>query len=64
MTLFIDIETQGIKKLTDKNGELSRIGRQNLKFCIEQNYQRINKETNTILGFFQSQNSNSDISSK
>jgi len=62
--LFSDIETQGIKKLTDKNGELSRIGRQNLKFCIEQNYQRINKETNTILGFFQSQNSNSDISSK
>ena len=46
--LFSDIETQGIKKLTDKNGELSRIGRQNLKFCIEQNYQRINKETNTI----------------
>lgn len=33
--LFRDIENQGIKKLTDKNGELSKIGKQNLKFFIE-----------------------------
>ena len=58
--LFRDIENQGIKKLTDKNGELSKIGRQNLKFCIEQNYQRNNKENNSILNFFKSKNNNSE----
>ena len=42
--LFSDIESQGIKKLTDKSGELSKIGRQNLKFCIEQNHQKINQD--------------------
>ena len=52
--LFSDIESQGIKKLTDKSGELSKIGRQNLKFCIEQNHQKINKESNSILNFFKS----------
>ena len=56
--LFSDIDTQGIKKLTDKNGELSKIGRQNLKFCIEQNYQRTNKESNSILNFFKSKSDN------
>ena len=35
--LFEDIEHQGIKKLIDKNGNLSRVGNQNLKFIIEQN---------------------------
>jgi hypothetical protein len=34
--LFEDIEHQGIKKLIDKNGNLSRVGNQNLKFSIEQ----------------------------
>ena len=62
--LFCDLENQGIKKLTDKNGELSKIGRQNLKFCIEQSYQKINKETNSILHFFKSQNDNSENLSK
>ena len=33
--LFEDIEHQGIKKLVNKNGELTRVGKQNLKFCIE-----------------------------
>ena len=33
--LFEDIEHQGIKKLVNKNGELTRVGNQNLKFCIE-----------------------------
>ena len=62
--LFSDIENQKIKKLTDKNGELSKIGRQNLKFCIEQSYQRVNKETNSILGFFQSRSDSSDSQNK
>lgn len=34
--LFEDIEHQGIKKLVDKNGQLSKSGKRNLKFCIEQ----------------------------
>ena len=33
--LFEDIDNQGIKKLVDKNGILTRVGEQNLKFCIE-----------------------------
>ena len=58
--LFRDIDNQGIKKLTDKNGELSKIGKQNLKFCIEQNYQRNNKENNSILNFFKSKNNKNE----
>ena len=58
--LFSDIESQGIKKLTDKSGELSKIGRQNLKFCIEQNHQKINKESNSILNFFKSKIDNNE----
>ena len=49
--LFEDIENSGIKKLVDKNGELSLIGKQNLKFCIEQdqeeNIRKNNNSTNT-----------------
>ena len=58
--LFSDIESQKIKKLTDKNGELSKIGKQNLKFCIEQSYQRINKESNSLLNFFNNKSDNND----
>ena len=50
--------------MTDKNGELSKIGRQNLKFCIEQSYQRVKKETNSILGFFQTRSDSSDSLNK
>ena len=44
---FEDIEHQGIKKLVDKNGNLSRVGNQNLKFSIEQNNIKM-KEQNII----------------
>lgn len=47
--LFEDVEHQGIKKLTDKNGELSRVGKKNLKFCIEQNQGHIQKEKKSFL---------------
>ena len=40
--LIEDIDHQGIKKLVDKNGELTNVGRQNLKFSIEK-YQESNK---------------------
>ena len=50
--LFEDIEYQGIKKLTDKSGELSKIGKQNLKFCIEQSNKQKYKKNNYILNFF------------
>ena len=42
---FEDIEHQGIKKLIDKTGNLSRVGNQNLKFIIEQNNSKM-KEVN------------------
>ena len=38
--LFEDVENRGIKKLVEKNGELSNVGRQNLKFCIEQDQEK------------------------
>ena len=40
--LIEDIDHQGIKKLVDKNGELTNVGRQNLKFSIEK-YQETNR---------------------
>lgn len=40
--LIEDIEHQGIKKLVDKNGELTNVGKQNLKFSIEK-YQESNR---------------------
>lgn len=44
--LFEDIEHQGIKKLIDKNGNLSRVGNQNLKFIIEQNNNKMKGQNN------------------
>ena len=44
--LFEDVENRGIKKLVDKNGELTNVGKQNLKFCIEQD-QEANRKVNT-----------------
>ena len=41
--LIEDIDHQGIKKLIDKNGELTMVGKQNLKFSIE-NYQEFKKK--------------------
>ena len=41
--LIEDIDHQGIKKLVDKNGELTIVGKQNLKFSIE-NYQEFKKK--------------------
>ena len=44
--LFEDIDHQGIKKLVNKNGILTHVGIQNLKFCIEvyqENHRKNNK---------------------
>ena len=43
--LFEDVENRGIKKLINQNGELTIVGKQNLKFCIEQD-QESNRKTN------------------
>ena len=43
--LFEDVENRGIKKLVDKKGQLTLVGKQNLKFCIEQD-QEINRKSN------------------
>ena len=61
--LFYDIENQGIKKLTDKNGELSKIGKQNLKFCIEQSNKNTLKKNNSILNFFKMNNNDKEQNS-
>lgn len=51
--LFEDLEHQGIKKLVDKNGELTRVGKQNLKFCIDQAQQDNSYSNNSsIRNFF------------
>ena len=52
--LIEDIEHQGIKKLIDKNGELTNVGKQNLRFSIE-NYQESKKkhENKFINSFFE-----------
>ena len=44
--LFEDVENRGIKKLVDKNGELTLVGKQNLKFCIEQDQEANRKIDN------------------
>ncbi len=43
--LFEDIDHQGIKKLVNKNGVLTHVGQQNLKFCIDV-YQENNRKSN------------------
>ena len=64
--LFEDIEHQGIKKLTDKNGELTRVGKQNLKFCIElfqeNNRKNINIEKNKDNENKENENKDKDMS--
>ena len=48
--LFEDVENRGIKKLVDKNGELTLVGKQNLKFCIEQDQETNRKNDNNTSG--------------
>ena len=53
--LFEDVENRGIKKLVDRNGELTLVGKQNLKFCIEQDQEsnrKSNEKTNRNLTDF------------
>ena len=52
--LIEDIDHQGIKKLVDRNGELTNVGKQNLQFSIE-NYQETKKknENKFINSFFE-----------
>ena len=54
--LFEDVENRGIKKLVNENGELTIVGKQNLKFCIEQdqetnrkNYEKKNENLNYLM---------------
>ena len=62
--LFEDIDHRGIKKLIDDNGELSRVGKLNLKFCLEQFEEIMKKniikneknENKEVLKFFKNDN--------
>ena len=51
--LFEDVENRGIKKLVNETGELTIVGKQNLKFCIEQDQEtnRKNNEKNDLKTF-------------
>ncbi len=42
--LIDDIDNQNIKKLVNKNGELTNVGKQNLKFTIEKKERELNEE--------------------
>ena len=57
--LIQDIDNQGIKKLVNKNEELTNVGKQNLKFSIE-NYQipKKKKISNFFSSFFEPKISN------
>ena len=46
--LFEDVENRGIRKLIDKNGKLTIVGKQNLKFCIEQDQEKNKKIKNNL----------------
>ena len=42
--LIDDIDNQNIKKLVNKNGELTNVGKQNLKFAIDKKERELNEE--------------------
>ena len=42
--LIDDIDNQNIRKLVNKNGELTNVGKQNLKFMIEKKERELNEE--------------------
>ena len=58
--LIDDIDHQGIKKLVDKNGELTNVGKQNLKFSIENYVESINKKDNNFLNYIFETNINKE----
>ena len=56
--LFEDVENRGIKKLINESGELTLVGKQNLKFCIEldQETNRKNNEKNSESNYLNKKN--------
>ena len=54
--LFDDIENQDIKNLKDKNGELTKIGNQKLKFYIS----KCETDNNSMLDFYQKEKDQDD----
>ena len=67
--LFEDVENRGIKKLVGKNGELTIVGKQNLKFIIEQDQEANKKNQNSksnssITDFFRGSKENEKDGSK
>lgn len=61
--LIDDIDNQNIKKLVNKNGELTNVGKQNLKFSIEKKERELieEKEEDFSSDFLQRSNSDSSI---
>ncbi len=60
--LIDDIDNQNIKKLVNKNGELTNVGKQNLKFTIEKKERELAEEKEDLVSdLFQRSNSDSSI---
>jgi len=58
--LIDDIEHQGIRKLVDKTGELTNVGKQNLKFSIENYVESIQKKENNFFNYIFETNINKE----
>ena len=60
--LIDDVDNQNIKKLVNKNGELTNVGKQNLKFTIEKKERELAEEKEDLVSdLFQRSNSDSSI---
>ena len=62
--LFEDVENRGIKKLVNEAGELTLVGKQNLKFCIEQDQEtnrKLDEKNNDDINDYMKQKKNKEM---
>lgn len=60
--LIDDVDNQNIKKLVNKNGELTNVGKQNLRFSIDKKEQElVEKKDDFVSDLFDRSNSDSSI---
>ena len=62
--LFEDVENRGIKKLVNEDGELTLVGKQNLKFCIEQDQEtnrKLDEKNNDDINDYMKQKKNKEM---
>lgn len=60
--LIDDVDNQNIKKMVNKNGELTNVGKQNLRFTIDKKESELNENKEDMVSdLFESKNSDSSI---